>query len=48
MSTEQVKPPRAASTILLLRGIDSTQEFVERHKQAMGSNGDGEGEDSVN
>ena len=23
------------STILLLRGIDSTQEFVERHKQAM-------------
>ena len=24
------------STILLLRGIDSTQEFVERHKQAMG------------
>ncbi len=36
------------STILLLRGIDSTQEFVERHKQAMGSNGDGEGEDSVN
>lgn len=31
------------STILLLRGIDSTQEFVERHKQAM----DG-GEDAVN
>ncbi len=29
------------STILLLRGIDSTQEFVERHKQAM--DGDGEG-----
>ena len=28
------------STILLLRGIDSTQEFVERHKQAMD---DGEG-----
>jgi HPr kinase/phosphorylase len=28
------------STILLLRGIDSTQEFVERHKQALG---DGEG-----
>ncbi len=27
------------STILLLRGIDSTQEFVERHKQAMGSDG---------
>jgi HPr kinase/phosphorylase len=29
------------STILLLRGIDSTQEFVERHKQAMddGENG---------
>lgn len=24
------------STILLLRGVDSTQEFVERHKQAMG------------
>ena len=24
------------STILLLRGIDSTQEFVERHKQALG------------
>ena len=24
------------STILLLRGIDSTLEFVERHKQAMG------------
>jgi HPr kinase/phosphorylase len=23
------------STILLLRGIDSTQEFVERHKQAL-------------
>ena len=36
------------STILLLRGIDSTQEFVERHKQAMGSNGDEDGEDSVN
>lgn len=31
------------STILLLRGIDSTQEFVERHKQAM----DGD-EDVVN
>ncbi len=28
------------STILLLRGIDSTQEFVERHKQAM-DEGDG-------
>ncbi|MBV6476638.1 MAG: HPr kinase/phosphorylase [Rhodocyclaceae bacterium] len=29
------------STILLLRGIDSTQEFVERHKQAMdGADGD--------
>lgn len=27
------------STILLLRGIDSTQEFVERHKQAMGEEG---------
>ena len=32
------------STILLLRGIDSTQEFVERHKQAMDSGG----EDTVN
>ncbi len=31
------------STILLLRGIDSTQEFVERHKQAME-----DGEDDVN
>ncbi len=30
------------STILLLRGIDSTQEFVERHKQAM------DGDDAVN
>lgn len=29
------------STILLLRGIDSTQEFVERHKQAMDGDGDG-------
>ncbi len=29
------------STILLLRGIDSTQEFVERHKQAMGEDGQG-------
>ncbi len=28
------------STILLLRGIDSTQEFVERHKQAMDSGDD--------
>jgi hypothetical protein len=28
------------STILLLRGIDSTQEFVERHKQAL-DEGDG-------
>jgi HPr kinase/phosphorylase len=28
------------STILLLRGIDSTQEFVERHKQAMDEGGD--------
>ena len=28
------------STILLLRGIDSTQEFVERHKQAMGGDYD--------
>jgi HPr kinase/phosphorylase len=27
------------STILLLRGIDSTQEFVERHKQAMDDDG---------
>ncbi|MDR2239720.1 MAG: HPr(Ser) kinase/phosphatase [Zoogloeaceae bacterium] len=27
------------STILLLRGIDSTQEFVERHKQAMDKDG---------
>ena len=27
------------STILLLRGIDSTQEFVERHKQAMDDEG---------
>lgn len=30
------------STILLLRGIDSTQEFVERHKQAMDGDGDGD------
>ena len=29
------------STILLLRGIDSTQEFVERHRQAMGDDGQG-------
>ena len=30
------------STILLLRGIDSTLEFVERHKQAMGDDGQGQ------
>jgi HPr kinase/phosphorylase len=29
------------STILLLRGIDSTKEFVERHRQAMGDDGQG-------
>ncbi|MBX3676011.1 MAG: HPr kinase/phosphorylase [Rhodocyclaceae bacterium] len=31
------------STILLLRGIDSTQEFVERHKQAMDGEDEGGG-----
>ncbi len=30
------------STILLLRGIDSTKEFVERHRQAMGDDGQGQ------
>ena len=28
------------STILLLRGIDSTQEFVDRHRRAMEKGGD--------